>query len=100
MLTVGKKRFRDKYTESKQYIPKRVSLILALSFGKKIWKIWFKEFTVSDIYIAQIKICAINQFRKGEGSENNTLSTRSNYLKSLSPLIFDNDEVFSSLWRK
>ncbi len=33
------------------------------------FKIWFKEFTVSDIYIL-IKICAINQFRKGEAKEN------------------------------
>lgn len=38
-------------------------------FGKSLvgkFKIWFEKKTVVDIYIARIKICAINQFRKGE----------------------------------
>ncbi len=40
--------------------------LILVEFGKKNFKIWFKEFTVSDIYIAQIKICAINHLEKGE----------------------------------
>ncbi len=64
-------------------------MILACLVRKfKIWSV----FTVSDIYIAQIKICAINQLEK-EKLKENYFEQWSNISRVWSPSIFDNDEV-------
>ncbi len=70
-------------------------MILA-EFGN-ILKIWFKEFTAL-IFIAQIKICAIDHLEKEKREVKITEYT--NISSIWSPSIFDNDRGFPSLWRK
>ncbi len=43
--------------------------VILVEFGRENLRFGSKEFTVSDIYIAQIKICAINQLEKEKRSE-------------------------------